>query len=754
VVNRCAAALSLDPLCYDISRSHFTKRGQAAHNAISYLPSSTFYFPRAMNFLSPWFLLGALAVTGPILFHLIRRAARERVPFSSLMFLRPTLPRITRRRKLEHFWLLLLRCLALILLATAFARPFFSKDISLPSSPAEARQIVLLVDTSASMRREGLWNKARALAESYLDKATPADQFAIMTFDRQPRVLVSFAEWSSWTSDQRSGLARQRLAAINPGWMNTQLGLALTSAAEQLMDDATAAKPFARREVVLISDLQEGAKLDGLQGHDWPTGVKVGVERVEPSRKGNAGLEILTEPNRKTGDEAAVHVRVANARDSRQEKFQLAWRTQTGGSEPMEIYLPPGQSRTFTAPKLPPAAAAAELRLSGDDESFDAVSYYAAPEFERVRVAWFGTESVNDPEKLRYYVERVFPEAPRQRVQVIRPYTNSAFSPALLDRAAFAVIAEKLAPEEIAPMRDWLAHGNSALLILTDTQMAPTLSALAGVPGMQITEAAGDYALLGEIDFSHPIFAPFAEPRFSDFTHIHFWKHRRWEIPAGAPAHVLAKFDDGSPALAQSTIGKGNLLVLASGWNPLDSQLALSSKFPPLLQRMLDWSGAASPMRFQFLTGDTIPGSAGVSPAGDKLAAGTAALTDEWQKPDGKKLSLNAGAPFTDTDLPGIYTATFAGRQHRYAVNLPLDESRTAPLAPDELARLGVPLQIASETSIAQVQAQQRHLQESELENRQKLWRWLLGGVLAVTLVEITWSGRLARRIETKEVVA
>jgi Mg-chelatase subunit ChlD len=710
-----------------------------------------------MNFLTPWFLLGGVAIAGPILFHLIRRATQERVPFSSLMFLRPTLPRITRRRKLEHLWLLLLRCLALMLLATAFARPFIAKDIALPASPAEARQIVLLVDTSASMRREGLWNKARSLAESYLEKAMPADQFAVMTFDRQPRVLVSFAEWSSWAADQRGSLAGQRLAAVNPGWMNTQLGLALTSAAEQLLNDSAANQTFARREVVLISDLQEGAKLDGLQGHDWPTGVKVSVERVEPSQKGNVGLEILAESGSKSGNEEAVHVRVVNSRDSRQEKFQLNWKLASDSSAPLEIYLPPGQSRTFTAPKLPSTATTAELRLSGG-ETFADISYYAAPEFERVNIAWFGTESVNDPERLRYYIERVFPEASRQRVQVIRPYTNSAFSPALLERAAFAVIADKLASEEMAPMHDWLAGGKSALLVLSDAQMAPTLSALAGVPEIHITEAGGDYALLGEIDFSHPIFAPFADPRFSDFTHIHFWKHRRWEIPAGAPAHVLAKFDDGSPALTQLTVGKGNLLVFASGWNPSDSQLAVSSKFPPLMQRMLDWSGAASPMRFQFLTGDAIPspGSAGVPPASSSsVASGMPSFPEvEWQKPDGKKLSLRADAPFTETDLPGIYTATVAGKQRHYAVNLPLDESRTAALAPDELSRLGVPLQLSPETSIAQVQAQQRRLQQSELENRQKLWRWLIGAVLAITLLEITFSGRLARRIKTAEVVA
>ncbi len=117
-----------------------------------------------MNFLTPWFLWGALAVAGPVLFHLIRRAARERMPFSSLMFLAPTPPRTVRRRKLEHLLLLLLRCLCLALLACGFARPFFAKDNTLPAAPAAGRQLVLLLDTSASMRREGLWEKARAVS--------------------------------------------------------------------------------------------------------------------------------------------------------------------------------------------------------------------------------------------------------------------------------------------------------------------------------------------------------------------------------------------------------------------------------------------------------------------------------------------------------------------------------------------------------------------------------------------------------------
>jgi hypothetical protein len=686
-----------------------------------------------MNFLSPLFLLGALAVAAPIIFHLIRRTARNRTSFSSLLFLRPTPPRVTRRRRVEHPWLLLLRCLGLVLLATGFARPFFTRDNPLPSAANDSRQVILLVDTSASMRREGLWDKARAAAENYLNKSSPGDQFAIVTFDRQPRTLVGFADWNSWSAGERAALARQRLAATAPGWMGTQLGLALTSAAELFGDDA--ARSAGRREIILISDLQEGAKLDGLQGHDWPAGVKVIVERVAAKPQANAGLEIVAAGQAAAGG-SGLRARVVNARDSNREKFYLNWQSPAG--QPLEIYLPPGQTRAFAAPGLPAGATAGKLQLTGDDADFDNQSFYAVPEAEQLKIAWFGSDATNDPAQLRFYAESVFSPTPRRKVEIASRAAGVA--PAdWLNPATLAVISGPLAPDDAAAAHDWLARGNTALLVLAGAPMAPSLVALSGQPEIQIAEAAGDYALLGEIDFAHPLFAPFNDPRFSDFSHIHFWKHRRVDFPATAGVRVLAKFDDGSPALAQVPVGRGNLLVLASGWNPADSQFAVSSKFPPFMQTLLDWSGAAGPARFQFYTGDAIPspGSTGSLPA----------LPDiQWQKPDGKSETLAADKPFTGTDLPGIYTAAFGGKQRRFAVNLPLDESRTAPLSPDELSRLGVPLQTQAEFAVARAPERARQLQQAELENRQKLWRWLILAVLAVTLGEIVLSGRLARR--------
>ena len=93
-----------------------------------------------MNFLAPLFLLGALAVAAPILFHLIRRTTREVTPFSSLMFLRPTPPRVTKRSRLENLWLLLLRCLILALLARGICAAVFTAPDRLAAAGGEHAQ--------------------------------------------------------------------------------------------------------------------------------------------------------------------------------------------------------------------------------------------------------------------------------------------------------------------------------------------------------------------------------------------------------------------------------------------------------------------------------------------------------------------------------------------------------------------------------------------------------------------------------------
>ena len=58
-----------------------------------------------MNFLAPLFLIGALAVAGPVIYHLVRRTTRERLPFGSLLFLQPSPPRLSQPVSYTHLTL-------------------------------------------------------------------------------------------------------------------------------------------------------------------------------------------------------------------------------------------------------------------------------------------------------------------------------------------------------------------------------------------------------------------------------------------------------------------------------------------------------------------------------------------------------------------------------------------------------------------------------------------------------------------------
>jgi len=78
-------------------------------------------------------------------------------------------------------------------------------------------------------------------------------------------------------------------------------------------------------------------------------------------------------------------------------------------------------------------------------------------------------------------------------------------------------------------------------------------------------------------------------------------------------------------------------------------------------------------------------------------------------------------------------------------VNLDPAESRTQPLPADQLEHLAVPVAYAQPATLKQ-QPNRVQLQNVDLENRQKLWRWFIVATLALVLFEIWFAGRTARR--------
>jgi len=687
-----------------------------------------------MSFLTPLFLLGGLAVAAPIVFHLIRRTSREKTPFSSLMFLSPSPPRITRRSRLEHIFLLLLRCLVLLLLAAGFARPFFTDAGEGDKDNAPGRRTLILVDTSASMRRSGLWEKATEAFHAALQEAGAEDAVAVYGFSQSFEPILSFERWTSLPAAQRPELARREFGKVKPGWGGTRLGMALARAAALLEEQEDDSDHDIPSRLILISDLQRGADLRELQSFEWPPEMALHIRPVSPAQPSNAGLQYLppSPADFRTGETDLQKVRVYNAAESDHEQFTVSWRLPDGSpfGSPTEVYVPPGQSRVVALERPDQPAAGRRLLLSGDAEAFDNQAWLIPPEPRVVDWVYVGGETPEDIKAPLFFLKGALQDT-REHVFRLRQFTPRQ----VIRPGGFTVVSEAVSEQGAAALREFLEAGGTALFAPRDAAALASMFQVFKAAPLGVEEIVPErYALLGEIEFQHPLFSYFADPRFSDFSKIHFWRYRRFAAESIAGARVLARFDNDDPALTLAPLGRGSAFILASSWYPTDSQLALSTKFVPLLYSMLEQGGLLDRTPRQYHVGDSVPAAFTNAASGVHITL-----------PDGKDVVLSGGRSFFDeTSQPGIYTMRAGTNTIEFAVNLDPSESRTDVLAGEELERYGVVL--GNNTALESLTPEdKRRMKNAELENRQKLWRWLIVAALVVLSLEILAAGRLAR---------
>ena len=256
------------------------------------------------------------------------------------------------------------------------------------------------------------------------------------------------------------------------------------------------------------------------------------------------------------------------------------------------------------------------------------------------------------------------------------------------------------------------------------TESAVSLNQLTSSTTLEITEGSvADYALFSKIDFKHELFFPLADPRFNDFSKIRTWSYRR---VSGYPDSwkPLMIFDSGDPALLEVSIGDGYLWLMTMGWQPQSSQLALSTKFIPIVVGMVRSRDARRDDATEYFAGDSVPED--LLPKIDAVSGD--AVTAEWMTEDGRFAA------------PGVYRSG----DREFAVNVAPSESETDPMPIESLERLGVIVGVVE--SLAQTASRERHIQDAELERRQGLWQWALASVLGLIGIETLVSGFKSRR--------
>ncbi len=697
-----------------------------------------------MSFLYPLFLAGIAAIGIPIVLHMARRKTRRQVTFSSLMFVPAAAPRFKNRSRIENVLLLALRCAVFCLLAFAFSRPFFPKPAA-EEGAKPARRIVVLIDTSASMRRTGLWAQALSETQSLLDGTDRADRVCVMSFDQTVRTVMGFEQWAALEPDRRAAVVAEQISKVSPGWALTNLGGGLVAAAEAIEDDevSDAQLPVRIHQVVLISDLQQGSDLDTLSAYEWPKETELIVKSIQCAGTTNASLQLVTQRDEAAGADGAESpaIRITNSSDATAERFGLNWADEMPADESGQaagVYVAPGHSVVVRAPRRADPAGARKLILTGDEHDFDNTLYVAPHLQQQVDILYIGGDDPNDPRDMLYYVQRAFGATGALKPRVISRRGNKVIAATEIEAAHLIIAADEISEENSVALRRYLESGRTLLLVMKSPDAAGAVGALAGIDNLQAQEANVDrYAMLDQIEFEHPLLVPFSEPRFGDFTQIHFWKHRRINIADCPGARLLASFDSGDPAWFELPVGKGALLVFTCGWHPSDSQLALSSKFVTLLYLILEYGGTLRGQQLQYFTGDAVP-----MPHWTMSERANVQI----RKPDDSVISVDAEQrTFAQTDLPGIYTVESPTQKQLFAVNLPVEECRTAPMPIEDLEKSGVSLKPFAGVAVERIEQARHHRNLAEMEYEQKVWRWVLLAVLAVLLIEIWLAGLLTR---------
>lgn len=693
-----------------------------------------------MSFLAPAFLAALAAISIPVIIHLINRERKVVVEFPSLMFLQRIPYRSVRRQKIRHLLLLLMRCAALALLVAAFARPFFQRRNAAIGATG-AREVVILLDRSASMAYAGRWNKAKDAARKVVSGMGSADR----------ATLVLFASDAAVASDPMA-TADRVIASINAAKLSaeaTRLGPAL-----KLASQIIGASTLPRREVVLISDYQKTAWANHNEV-TFPRGTKVTPVDLGGGMSPDVAVAQVTTDRDSSGvsgdrDHVTVAARLINTGHAG--KSVQATLAVGGRDVQTKTVLLPASGAvqvTFASIAVPNAATKGTVRVTPDSLPLDDVlAFTIAPD---AAVPVLLVEPTTPREDQSLFLSRAFAIGDRPSFRVTEKRVNE-LTPRDFDGRALIVLDEVAPPSgDVGRRLRASLDGGTGLVIVpgeltTETWPADWRAALPAAVGKVVDRTGDAGATLSSIDYAYPAFEVFNAPRSGDFSTARFLRYRALTPQAGSI--VGARFDDGSPAIVERTVGSGRIVLWASTLDKYWTNLPLQPVFLPFVHQLGKHVGRYADPRAWFLAGDVLDLSRHGELTAQFLSGRASDTTSELvlEAPSGARNRVTAnGANHLITlreqgfyELRGPNTPVGSGRP--IAVNVDPMEADLSHLDPQDV--------VAAVTAVDgthQAGSDFNTVTPHEQEQRQKVWWYLLLVALLLMAAETALSNRLSR---------
>jgi len=679
-----------------------------------------------MSLLAPWFLLALGALAVPLLIHLVRRIRRAPTRFPSLMFLRRFPQREKQRLRLRDPWLLLLRCLALVLLALAFSRPYWQTASDASTATADGVAVLIVLDRSASMQAGERWSQALQAVQEIVEGLQPADRVALLSFSDQVDLISPFGS-------ERDTL-QATLAALRPTGGATAYSLALAQAERILR--AEPQLPGQVRRIVLISDLQ-ATGLNDLHPPRLAADIELQIHSVGSNDKANIGLMGAVVRARSEGERSSLDI-TAQIRNfgSAALSLRIALTIDDKPRDAQQIDLAGGASTSVSFRDLPAPAVAtsavlalqeldpAQNSLSSDDNL--GLTLLPPPQLKLLLIS-------NADSRQTIYLERALGILRQPAVELISQRLEQ-LDPALLEQVDAVIINDTPVPGGLfgqALQRFVQSGGGILVAVGADSRGEwPGGTEAAWLPGRlgSVGRSSLPASMLATA-FNHPVF----ENASDALAAARILSYRQLE-PTRFD-QVLARLDNGRPALLERAVDAGRALALAV---PLDKQwsdLPLQPGFVLWLKNTVNYLAAYRPLPALYTVADVIDVA--------HLSRAWGETHSDWRAtvrtPDDRVLQLSAEQPWLQPANAGLYRILAEGREvWPLAVAIPPSESDLSRLDETEfLARIERP------TPLTATAANDPNRRIGLEQAQQQFWWWyLLAAMLLLLLLEMLISAK------------
>ena len=679
-----------------------------------------------MSFLAPFFLAALGAVAIPVLIHLIQRERKRVVAFPSLMFIRRIPYQSVRRRRIRHWWLILMRAAAFALIALAFARPFFRQGAIAAAAAGGAREIVILLDQSASMGYGDRWRKAQDAARQVVRGMKADDKATLVLFSRN-------AEENMRATDERARLdAAVTAAKVTSG--ATRYGPAL-----KLAESILSRSPLKRREAVLVSDFQKTG-WGSVEDARFPDGMTLTTQSVATPGTANVSVPSVSfaRASFEHQERVTVTAGVTNRGDAAVTALPVTLSVDGRDLQTMPVNVAAHASTpvTFAPFTLSEANVRGVVHAGTDPLAADnAFHFVLAPSAPVSVLVVDGGERADSSLYLAKALQ--VGTAPSFQAEITRV---GLLAPSAIDKRAVVILNNTGFPSAAAGgvLKKFVERGGGLLVVAGDrtTWPASETDLLPGQIGKPVDRLTGRSGTLGFLDYTHPVFEVFKAPRSGDFSSAHVFQYRTLTVEP--TSHVLARYDDGGVAAAERKVGNGRVIVWTTTLDDSWTDLAVKPVFLPLVHQLTRYLARYEPATSWFTVGQVLD-----------LAAYAPKLTGERivVTPSGRRVTVGAkGSGLVELDEQGAYEVrtpggNSGGRPLAVAANLDPAESDLTPLDPAEL----VAAVTGTAREAAAAPAAAPDMTREDAERRQGLWWYLLLAGVLLLAAEMTVANRLSR---------